>query len=168
MLECSSASRSFPSWSSITSTTPSIQRLYSNFGNIALDIMASLAPALRRRAPKIALHATRTSYRSLSTSQGLLRQGPGTGSNMEQANDPQDRKLTPNVSKTNETPVDSFGASDAPLQESTKDAERQRTLQAPNRATTWSRSQMPRDLGMTGPRFEQTIMEKQVGSFLDG
>lgn len=34
--------------------------------------------------------------------------------------------------------------------------------QAPNRATTWSRSQKPRALAMTGPRFEQTDFSLQV------
>ncbi|KAL6867997.1 hypothetical protein J3F83DRAFT_761363 [Trichoderma novae-zelandiae] len=33
--------------------------------------------------------------------------------------------------------------------------------QAPNRATVWSRSQKPRALAMTGPRFEQTDFSLQ-------
>ncbi|KAK3939920.1 hypothetical protein QBC46DRAFT_386614 [Diplogelasinospora grovesii] len=33
--------------------------------------------------------------------------------------------------------------------------------QAPNRAEVWSRSQRPRSMAMTGPRFEQTDFEKQ-------
>lgn len=40
--------------------------------------------------------------------------------------------------------------------------EQSRRMQAPNRETTWSRSQRPRALGMVGPRFEQTILERQV------
>lgn len=36
--------------------------------------------------------------------------------------------------------------------------------QAPNRAEVWSRSQQPRVVAMTGPRFEQTDFELQVGS----
>jgi NADH dehydrogenase (ubiquinone) Fe-S protein 6 len=40
-------------------------------------------------------------------------------------------------------------------------AEKARYLQAPNRATTWSKSQRPRALAMTGPRFEQTDLTKQ-------
>jgi NADH dehydrogenase (ubiquinone) Fe-S protein 6 len=91
-----------------------------------------------------------------------LRQGPGTGENFEQANDPTPRKLTPNVSKTDETPVSAMGNQDAPLQEMAPEGEKLRNLQAPNRAKPWSRSQMPRELAMTGPRFEQTIMEQQV------
>lgn len=56
-----------------------------------------------------------------------------------------------------------MGAEDAPLQEMAVDAERKRELQAPNRAGIWSRSQQPREVAMTGPRFEQTIMDAQVG-----
>ncbi|RPA87281.1 hypothetical protein BJ508DRAFT_197949, partial [Ascobolus immersus RN42] len=33
--------------------------------------------------------------------------------------------------------------------------------QAPNRETTWSRSQQPRSKAMVGPRFEQTVFETQ-------
>lgn len=49
-----------------------------------------------------------------------------------------------------------------PLQEMPEDAERQRRMQAPNRARPWSRSQAERALAMSGPRFEQTVMEFQV------
>jgi NADH dehydrogenase (ubiquinone) Fe-S protein 6 len=35
--------------------------------------------------------------------------------------------------------------------------------QAPNRAEVWSRSQKPRSTAMTGPRFEQTDLDAQVG-----
>lgn len=34
--------------------------------------------------------------------------------------------------------------------------------QAPNKKGIWSRNQQPREVAMTGPRFEQTIMEDQV------
>ncbi|KAG0637207.1 putative NADH-ubiquinone oxidoreductase [Tuber brumale] len=37
--------------------------------------------------------------------------------------------------------------------------------QAPNRATAWSRSQQPRELGMVGPRFENTDMELQPAPY---
>lgn len=53
---------------------------------------------------------------------------------------------------------------DAALQESPEDAEERRVMQAPNRATIWSRSQRSRSEAMVGPRFEQTIMEYQVSS----
>ena len=78
-------------------------------------------------------------------------------------NDPNPPKPAPNVSETNELPVDTAGGlRDAPLQEMRVDAEHQRQMQAPNREKTWSRSQAPRDLAMSGPRFEQTIMGLQV------
>lgn len=52
-------------------------------------------------------------------------------------------------------------ASTTPLPEPVP-GEQSRRMQAPNRETTWSRSQRPRALGMMGPRFEQTILERQV------
>lgn len=106
-----------------------------------------------------ARHAAR---RTFATTSYAARQGPGSGENFSPVNDPTERKLTPNVSKTNETPVDSMGLRDAPLQEMVPDAEKKRQMQAPNRQGVWSRSQMPRELAMSGPRFEQTIMEAQV------
>ena len=51
---------------------------------------------------------------------------------------------------------------DKPLQEMPEEGERQRVMQAPNRAAVWSRSQQPRERAMSGPRFEQTIMGLQV------
>ena len=126
--------------------------------------MSAILPCVRKGFTATASRAVRLSPRTFTSSAQLLRQGPGTGENFNQANDPSPRKLTPNVSETNETAVTSFGASDAPLQESVEDAEKQRQLQAPNRKGVWSKSQMPRELAMSGPRFEQTIMELQVSS----
>jgi len=57
-------------------------------------------------------------------------------------------------------PSTSGGVQDAPLRE-VVDPETARVIQAPNRATVWSRSQQPRERAMTGPRFEQTMMEHQ-------
>lgn len=48
------------------------------------------------------------------------------------------------------------------ISETVEKGEKARTLQAPNRAGIWSRSQNPRAKAMSGPRFEQTIMELQV------
>lgn len=48
------------------------------------------------------------------------------------------------------------------LYKNTPDAEKMRVMQAPNRKDVWTRSQMPREMAMSGPRFEQTIMEVQV------
>lgn len=66
------------------------------------------------------------------------------------------------MSATNATPVEDPSAMKVPLQEDPEAGERNRQLQAPNRASTWARSQQPREMAMTGPRFEQTIMELQV------
>lgn len=75
-------------------------------------------------------------------------------------NDPNPPKPVQNVSDTNAVPVET-GLRDEPLQEMPEDSEKQRQMQAPNRAEPWSRSQMPRERAMSGPRFEQTIMEYQ-------
>lgn len=56
-----------------------------------------------------------------------------------------------------------MGLQDGDLQELPEDAQRQRVMQAPNRKGIWSRSQQPRERAMSGPRFEQTLMEYQVG-----
>lgn len=66
-----------------------------------------------------------------------------------------------NVSHTNAMPHSSTGAHDRALQENPEDAEKRRTMQAPDRQGTWSRSQRPRSEAMVGPRFEQAIMETQ-------
>lgn len=68
----------------------------------------------------------------------------------------------PNVSASNATPIENPSATNVALQEDPEVGERYRQLQAPNRSKTWARSQQPRELAMTGPRFEQTIMGYQV------
>lgn len=123
--------------------------------------MSNILPYVRTRIITAACQSTRASTRSFAST-SLRRKERGTGENFEQANDPNKRDHPTIVSKTNETAVDSYGAWDRPLQESSEDAEKKRQLQAPNRKGVWSRSQMPRELAMTGPRFEQTIMEAQV------
>ncbi|KPI34979.1 Lactobacillus shifted protein [Cyphellophora attinorum] len=123
--------------------------------------MAGLAPALRTCCARSSLRALRSSTRTFTTATPLRNQGPGTGENREQANDPAPRKETPNVSKTNELGVTASGNRDGTLQETTESAEKQRQMQAPNRAGVWSRSQQPREVAMSGPRFEQTIMDLQ-------
>jgi hypothetical protein len=75
---------------------------------------------------------------------------------------PSNAPPTPNVSETNEVVTSSMGSEDKPLQESVAEAEKMRSMQAPNRKSTWSRSQQPRDRAMVGPRFEQTIIADQV------
>ncbi|MCJ1310461.1 hypothetical protein MMC25_004125 [Agyrium rufum] len=76
-------------------------------------------------------------------------------------NDPKPAKPAQNVSESNALEIDTQGLQDAPLQELPEDAERQRQMQAPNREKVWSMSQQPRDVAMSGPRFEQTIMDHQ-------
>ncbi|PGH09775.1 NADH dehydrogenase (ubiquinone) Fe-S protein 6 [Blastomyces parvus] len=77
------------------------------------------------------------------------------------ANDPNPRKKVSPVSASNAVPTDAMGARDQPLQESVEQAQRQLAQQAPNRTAIWAKSQQPREKAMTGPRFEQTIMEYQ-------
>lgn len=79
-------------------------------------------------------------------------------------NDPNPPAPVQNVSDSNAVPISPQGMRDGdrPLQEMPEDSERQRVMQAPNRMQPWSRSQQPRERAMSGPRFEQTIMEYQV------
>lgn len=79
-------------------------------------------------------------------------------------NDPNPPEPVQNVSDSNSVPISPQGLRDEelPLQEMPEDSERQRVMQAPNRRDPWSRSQQPRERAMSGPRFEQTIMEYQV------
>lgn len=77
-------------------------------------------------------------------------------------NDPNPPAAVQNVSDSNAVPISAMGLRDAPLQELPEDSEKQRQMQAPNRSEPWSRSQQPRERAMSGPRFEQTIMEYQV------
>ncbi|MCJ1364039.1 hypothetical protein MMC16_003148 [Acarospora aff. strigata] len=76
-------------------------------------------------------------------------------------NDPNPPAPAQNVSETNALPSSPAGNRDMPLQEMPEDSERQRQMQAPNRKGVWSRSQAERAQAMSGPRFEQTIMEYQ-------
>jgi hypothetical protein len=69
-------------------------------------------------------------------------------------------------SSSNTMPITTVGAEDRALQEAPEEGEQKRLMQAPNRAGIWSRSQQPRGTAMSGPRFEQTIMEDQVCSTL--
>lgn len=104
------------------------------------------------------LHPRRLPLRPYSTSDRTSDRVP--------TNDPSPPKPVQNVSDSNAVPISPQGLrdSDRPLQEMPEDSERQRVIQAPNRKGVWSRSQQPRERAMSGPRFEQTIMEYQVGS----
>jgi NADH dehydrogenase (ubiquinone) Fe-S protein 6 len=78
----------------------------------------------------------------------------------QELNTTEEPKKVTNVSKSNETQLDD--PSVGTLAETVEHAEKLRATQAPNRVGIWSRSQNPREKAMTGPRFEQTIMELQV------
>jgi len=84
-----------------------------------------------------------------------------TANDQQAINDPKKSKEVPNVSKLNELPIET-PHSDGRLIESAEKREELRVQQAPNRVGIWSHSQNPRAKAMTGPRFEQTIMELQV------
>ena len=99
------------------------------------------------------------------TSPALLHRSYATGdpySDKVAANDPSPPKPVQNVSESNAVPVSAMGLRDAPMQEAPEDSEKQRQMQAPNRAEVWSRSQASRETAMSGPRFEQTMMQFQV------
>lgn len=91
---------------------------------------------------------------------------PRLSENRMQANDPNPPVVKPNVSATN-LPTDTQSSWDGSLAEDPAVAERIRTMQAPNRASTWAASQQPREEAMVGPRFEQTIMQTQVSNIRD-
>jgi NADH dehydrogenase (ubiquinone) Fe-S protein 6 len=84
----------------------------------------------------------------------------------QEVNDHTSSKPVANVSKTNELPTATIHR-DAPLIEKVEDGERLQVTQAPNRAAVWSKSQNPRAKAMSGPRFEQTVMEFQVSSSIN-
>ncbi|KAF3396424.1 Lactobacillus shifted protein [Penicillium rolfsii] len=86
---------------------------------------------------------------------------PRLSENRMPANDPNPPVVKPNVSETNVGLSDRHAPWDGSMEELPAKAERIRSLQAPNRATTWAASQQPREQAMVGPRFEQTIMELQ-------
>ncbi|KAF2845159.1 NADH-ubiquinone oxidoreductase [Plenodomus tracheiphilus IPT5] len=103
-------------------------------------------------------------FRALRTRAApLLRASVSTAttSNQVPANDPVKRDVPPNVSETNATPTSSEGSFDKVLQEDVATAEKLRKQQAPNYQGVWSRSQNPREVAMSGPRFEQSIIEDQ-------
>lgn len=115
---------------------------------------------LRARTPRLVsplnLRLVAQSHRSYATRDRTSDRIP--------TNDPSPPEPVQNVSDTNATSISPMGLrdSDLPLQEMPEDSERQRVMQAPNRKEVWSRSQQPRERAMSGPRFEQTIMEYQV------
>ena len=83
--------------------------------------------------------------------------------NTVQTNDSSKKEAHPSVSSTNTLPSHAKGNRDQAVSESVEKGLEMKTWQAPNRAGVWSRSQKPRAQAMVGPRFEQTIVEDQVG-----
>ncbi|KAF3479648.1 uncharacterized protein GIQ15_06624 [Arthroderma uncinatum] len=86
---------------------------------------------------------------------------PRLSENTIPTNNPNPAKPVTSVSETNATPVSSMGRQPASMQETVEQAQSQLAMQAPNRATTWAKSQKERAKAMTGPRFEQTIIDHQ-------
>ncbi|KAL9614461.1 MAG: hypothetical protein Q9167_001064 [Letrouitia subvulpina] len=116
-----------------------------------------MSTSLRLRAPNYLAPRIFSSYslrRRYATS--------GRTSDRVPTNDPEPPAPVQNVSDSNAVPIDPQGLQDAPLQEYPEDNEKLRQMQAPNRRAPWSRSQQPRERAMSGPRFEQTIMELQA------
>lgn len=99
-------------------------------------------------------NACKTLYRSYATRDPY--------SDKVATNDPSPPEAVQNVSDSNAVPTSAMGLRDAPLQEMPEESEKQRQMQAPNRAEVWSRSQESRERAMSGPRFEQTMMQFQV------
>jgi NADH dehydrogenase (ubiquinone) Fe-S protein 6 len=110
----------------------------------------------------VALRALRSRGAAASSRSFARYMSTATTSNQVPANDPVKRDAKPNVSETNALPTSSEGSFDKVLQESPEEAEKMRVTQAPNYKGIWSRSQNPREVAMSGPRFEQSIMEDQV------
>ncbi|USP72886.1 uncharacterized protein yc1106_00160 [Curvularia clavata] len=111
----------------------------------------------------VALRALRSRSAAAATASRPLTRyvSTATTSNQVPANDPIKRDAKQNVSSTNEMATSSEGSFDKVLQESVEDAEEMRVTQAPNYKGIWSRSQNPRAVAMSGPRFEQTIIADQ-------
>ncbi|KAF2746076.1 hypothetical protein M011DRAFT_468933 [Sporormia fimetaria CBS 119925] len=107
----------------------------------------TLAPRLR----SFALPLFRASYSST----------PSNAPHQVPANDPHPRFSPSPVSATNAVPTSVSGERDQLTMETVEQGEKMRKMQAPNREGIWSRSQVPREKAMSGPRFEQMIMGDQ-------
>ena len=140
----------------------------SSTSSIAQQIMLSLPRMLRARVAYRTAAALSHTYSTKPSGGQLVDDVPGsTSSNKITSHNKPDSDINspdqvPNVSKTNEIPMSMQGMKDGKIYELAEQAEERRTMQAPNRAGVWSRSQQPREVAMSGPRFEQTIMEMQV------
>ncbi|KAF3897375.1 Lactobacillus shifted protein [Trichophyton interdigitale] len=79
---------------------------------------------------------------------------PRLSENTIPTNNPNPPKPVTSISETN-------AREPASMQETVEQAQKQLSMQAPNRATTWAKSQQERSKAMAGPRFEQTIIDFQ-------
>ncbi|RMD43259.1 hypothetical protein DV735_g1851, partial [Chaetothyriales sp. CBS 134920] len=104
--------------------------------------MASLLAIVRPSSCRLASRSAAPARRCFTTSLAYKSQANG--------------EPTAQEAQTNETAV-----SPTTSQTIAEVTERLKIAQAPNREETWSKSQQPRDLAMTGPRFEQTFLETQ-------
>ena len=142
------------------------------FNLITINIEPPPAASVTHTTTANMFSSSRTRLTTLSRSTRLLLPRTYTASaprlssrsdNPIPTNDPNPpAAVTPQVSETNVTPTDAMGGKDGALQESTQHAIHVLENQAPNRKTTWAQSQQERAVAMSGPRFEQTIMEYQV------
>ncbi|CAF9913848.1 MAG: hypothetical protein GOMPHAMPRED_008042 [Gomphillus americanus] len=130
--------------------------------------MLPLTRNLRLRCPHRIITALQRTFATHPTNQQSTPDTLGSTSNSTQTtsekitySDSKPPKKVPNVSATNEAPLSMQGVRDGTISESVTIAEERRVMQAPNRDRIWSRSQQPRERAMSGPRFEQTIMELQ-------
>jgi NADH dehydrogenase (ubiquinone) Fe-S protein 6 len=114
----------------------------------------------RSRLCLLAARSSRLTARANLTSSAARQRNPNP-ENPIPTNTPSPKEVT-SISETNAVPVDSMGGQDASIQESVEAATKQLQRQAPNRDRPWAKGQQERSAAMTGPRFEQTMMEWQV------
>lgn len=126
------------------------------------DFTSSTPPTMAFRSTLLIYRPILSSLRANVVSPSSRLSSSASSADRLPINNPNPPSSVPNVSATNILPITSDGAFDASLQESVEDGGQQRAIQAPNRREVWSRSQATREVAMSGPRFEQTIMEMQV------
>ncbi|EZG05957.1 hypothetical protein H106_04443 [Trichophyton rubrum CBS 735.88] len=103
----------------------------------------------RSRLCLFAAQSSRYAQRAIYTSKVPL-----LSENTIPTNNPNPPKPVTSISETN-------AREPASMQETVEQAQKQLSMQAPNRATTWAKSQQERSKAMAGPRFEQTIIDFQ-------
>ncbi|KZF20172.1 NADH-ubiquinone oxidoreductase [Xylona heveae TC161] len=125
-----------------------------------MSLLRSRIVLLRSSTPHLCTRAATTTF-SLRLNSHAYSTDTYPTDNPNPSNVPGPAQKGASARGTDNVPTSSAGGQDQALQESAESAESQRQMQAPNRATIWSRSQQPRDKAMVGPRFEQTVMEYQ-------